>query len=542
MMFDWLTHDVGFKGLHKYLEEHKFKNAETEDLWRSLAQVSGLPVSAVMRNWTAQPGFPYVAISTTDASGGALHRSSLKLESRRFIAAWALNDNAWPQATDFATGPCIDAALAVEEAHALPGAAQVHHDWCIPISAVTGRATGELSVGKQGVLALDMVAAVPGVDGLSRAQRLDAMAGTLSDFAASSHAHWVKLNADHAAFFHTVYDSRLLSRLLDAVRTPASRASCPLLGVNDRLGLVGDVAAGVRIGLTSSSDLLTLLWAMRFETDYNVWVAMADAVMHVHTVAAAVSDAAGDAVMQFVSRLFAHVVEYVGWDVKTSDDPNTPLLRTLVLRLACVAGDKAAVDEALRRFDAYVTSGAALTPDLKTVVYNTAASHGGAERWNALYKLFKAEESSEELRRLLAALGRAADAALLQQALDMVFRDEVRGQDAVFVFTAIASNMGEAGKRLAWKTLSERWDECHVRYGGDNFLWSGIVGAATGYFSTRADAEMVAAFFETHPAGSAARKVKQSLEAIRNRVWQADIERKNPNTVQACVASLLATE
>ncbi|RYG51285.1 hypothetical protein EON67_03680, partial [archaeon] len=189
----------------------------------------------------------------------------------------------------------------------------------------------------------------------------------------------------------------------------------------------------------------------------------------------------------------------------------------------------------------YVTSGVALTPDLKAVVYNTAASHGGAERWHALHKLFKAEESSEEQRRLLAALGRASDAALLQQAMDMVFKDEVRGQDAVFVFVAIASNTGEAGKRLVWKTLSERWDECHARYGGGNFLWSGVVGAATGYFSTRADAEMVTSFFESHPAGSAARKVKQSLEAIRNRVWQADIERKNPSSVQSCVASLLAT-
>lgn len=48
------------KGLQKYLKRHKYANAETEDLWRALEEVSKKPVGKIMKNWTETPGYPLI--------------------------------------------------------------------------------------------------------------------------------------------------------------------------------------------------------------------------------------------------------------------------------------------------------------------------------------------------------------------------------------------------------------------------------------------------------------------------------------------------
>lgn len=75
-----------------------------------------------------------------------------------------------------------------------------------------------------------------------------------------------------------------------------------------------------------------------------------------------------------------------------------------------------------------------------------------------------------------------------------------------------------------------------------NFLWASILSSATCHFDSKEAADDITAFFLTHSAGSGERKVKQSLENIRNRVWRAHILAADPNSVCSCIESLLATE
>lgn len=46
------------QGVRNYLNERRYGNAETEDLWRALQAASGQPVLDVARSFTRQPGFP----------------------------------------------------------------------------------------------------------------------------------------------------------------------------------------------------------------------------------------------------------------------------------------------------------------------------------------------------------------------------------------------------------------------------------------------------------------------------------------------------
>ncbi len=82
-MFDTITYDKGSgvlrmlevfvgenvfqKGVHDYLEAHKFDNATSEDLWASIgAAAKGIPVPKMMETWIMQPGFPLITASEQD--------------------------------------------------------------------------------------------------------------------------------------------------------------------------------------------------------------------------------------------------------------------------------------------------------------------------------------------------------------------------------------------------------------------------------------------------------------------------------------------
>ncbi|MBI2020225.1 M1 family metallopeptidase [Candidatus Daviesbacteria bacterium] len=66
-------------GLRHYLKKHSYSNAQTEDLWKSLEEVSGKPVSKVMRNWTSKPGHPVIIVVDSG--------KDLKLTQSRFFSS-----------------------------------------------------------------------------------------------------------------------------------------------------------------------------------------------------------------------------------------------------------------------------------------------------------------------------------------------------------------------------------------------------------------------------------------------------------------------
>jgi puromycin-sensitive aminopeptidase len=533
MLFDWLGHEAGFKGLSAYLREHAFKNTVTTQLWQALEAASGQPVAAVMRRWTGTSGHPYLHIAPAPGGG-------FTLASRRCTPAWARNGGAWPTDAHFASGASFPAAAAAAAALAVPPpagkeATEGNDDWCLPISVALPGGGGAAKVG---VLLLDPDAAPAGAG--SREDRLAAMAASLA--AARGGAPWMKVNAGHTAFYRTLYDGALLTALEAAVATPApGGGGAPALPTTDRLGLMGDVAAGVAIGATPASDLLRFARAFLNETDYAVWVAVIDALSDLRTSAASLGADAVGAMDEYTRYLLARIVARVGWEAKAGEHPNTALLRALVLRIAAMANDAPVVAEALARFDAYAAGKGGIAADLKQLVYNTAASHGGAGRWEALLKLYKAASMSEEQRRLLTALGRAADPALLQRTLGMTLTEEVRSQDAAFVFMAVASNPGEGGRAAAWAFLKGHWDAVKARMGGGNFIWSSLIGAATSHFDSRAAADDVAAWFAAHPAGSAERTVQQALETARSRAWKAHLLARDPAGFVATARALVGT-
>ena len=76
-----LEHFVGEKnfqkGLQKYLTKHQYDNAQGNDLWNAIGQVSKQPIDKMMKTWINQVGFPLLEVKR--------NTSTLTLKQSRFL-------------------------------------------------------------------------------------------------------------------------------------------------------------------------------------------------------------------------------------------------------------------------------------------------------------------------------------------------------------------------------------------------------------------------------------------------------------------------
>ena len=68
MVEHYIGPDVFEKGVHNYMEAHKFGNATAEDFWGAQTKASGKPVDKIMESFVAQPGEPLLRFTSTNGS------------------------------------------------------------------------------------------------------------------------------------------------------------------------------------------------------------------------------------------------------------------------------------------------------------------------------------------------------------------------------------------------------------------------------------------------------------------------------------------
>ncbi|KAG0208512.1 Aminopeptidase 2 mitochondrial [Mortierella sp. GBA30] len=68
MLDAWLGQEQLMRGIRKFLMTYMWGNANTEDLWVTLAEECKVDVPGFMRKWTRQTGYPVISITELDAS------------------------------------------------------------------------------------------------------------------------------------------------------------------------------------------------------------------------------------------------------------------------------------------------------------------------------------------------------------------------------------------------------------------------------------------------------------------------------------------
>ena len=115
MAQEYLTPEVFFKGVSKYLKAHAHGNAKTTDLWDAVGSVAGKDMNALMGPWTRQTGYPIVTVTEEH---GALH-----VEQHRFLQTSDTSpkeDTLWPLVFNVRTSKGVKTTVVEERQDWIP--------------------------------------------------------------------------------------------------------------------------------------------------------------------------------------------------------------------------------------------------------------------------------------------------------------------------------------------------------------------------------------------------------------------------------------
>lgn len=321
---------------------------------------------------------------------------------------------------------------------------------------------------------------------------------------------WLKLNPGEAGFFQVDYPAGMLRDLLPAI---SGREFSP----SDRLAIVRDAFALAESGQLPTVEALKVGEAYASETDYTVWLQVADNLEHLYR---NIADRPYAKDLRSWARIiFVPLLARLGWTAKPGERHTITLLRALAIEQAGMYGDPAVIQEAKRQFTSLEnTRAGSLTgfaeskihPDLRRVVYKIAAASGGEEEHKIFMRQYSAAHLPEEKNRIGLALACFRQKQLLRKTLKFVLSDKVRRQDAPFIVAEVAAN--PAGGELVWEMVRREWAELSRRYGIGSLLLTRMIRPLA-HLHERKVAREIGKFFRKNKSG-AERTVAQVVERI----------------------------
>jgi aminopeptidase 2 len=187
-------------------------------------------------------------------------------------------------------------------------------------------------------------------------------------------------------------------------------------------------------------------------------------------------------------------------------------------------------EEALQRFSD-MKRPEDIAPDMRGIVYGTAARLGGQDEFDKLLRLHNESKNSEERVTLSAALTNFRQPEIIEQALAQVKTKDVRLQDAAYWVAYSFSN--RFARDRTWQWLVDNWDWLQQNMGSDLSFYRMPQYAGRNY----SDIEFLPTFkefFESHMSAAFERPVKQAIETI---TWQAAWRKRDLDKLKEYFAS-----
>jgi aminopeptidase N/puromycin-sensitive aminopeptidase len=314
--------------------------------------------------------------------------------------------------------------------------------------------------------------------------------------------NWTLANAGAEGFYRSGYEGanvRAIAGDMEKGLTPA-----------ERIMLLGDVWASVRVGRQPVTDYLALAEGLQNETSRPVMsevLSQLEYIGHYLTSDHDQSQYAG-----WVRQLLAPSIRRLGFEPKPGESEEDKQLRSRALQVAGGTGQDPEVLAWARTWtDRALASDGVLDNTIAETAFSLAVRNGGSELYDRLAEKQKQAKTPEDFYVYLDALNSFNDPQLIERNLNRALSPEIRSQDAVGVISDIMDL--PAGGALAWDFVKSHWDG--IAKLGDGFAGAGLVDA-TSTFCSAEQREQVQEFFATHKVPSAERGLQQSLERIQN--------------------------
>ena len=405
-MFErWAGADAWQKGLHAYLEKHRFGNATADDFLDAENEATGKDVKTAFHTFLDQVGVPLVEVRTSCEGG----KEQVHLAQSRYLPLGSTGD--------------------------------AHETWQVPVCV---RAEGR---GQQCTLLVQAEQTMV-LEGAGADEKAKARAGAA---AAARCPGWIFPNADAAGYYRFA--------LAPADLTALRRRGLPALSTREKIAYASSLRAAYARGATSFADALDASAPLAKEAD----PAVADEPMGYYEQARdwLYGDPLRPNVERAARRLYAPVGARLGWSARKGEDDETRTLRTAVVDfLALDARDPGVRAEAKRRGLAYIRGGAvhpeAVDPNLAGIALAVVGEEADRATWDAMKALFAASVDETARGRLLYAMSVARDPTLAAAAREMTLDPSLRGTE---VLTALRVQLRRPETRdAAWSWLREHYD------------------------------------------------------------------------------------
>ncbi|HEY4973175.1 MAG TPA: ERAP1-like C-terminal domain-containing protein, partial [Steroidobacteraceae bacterium] len=151
------------------------------------------------------------------------------------------------------------------------------------------------------------------------------------------------------------------------------------------------------------------------------------------------------------------VVAALGWDPRPGETPDAQDLRRLLIRDLGAWGDQDTIDEARRRFGAFVGDHSAMRPDDQPTILSIVASNADAATFEQLHTIAMQAKDETEQQRYYTALMEVRDPQLAAQAAQIALSSELPAQAARWRLGLVIRLANQHGA-LAWTTFTENVD------------------------------------------------------------------------------------
>ena len=256
----------------------------------------------------------------------------------------------------------------------------------------------------------------------------------------------LSVNADAIGFYRSKYD---------AVTLETNTKHFGSLTDGDRIALLDDQWALVESGTEPLATYLALAASMGSNLDTRAWEQIVAAL---GTIEYAERGTTGyGAFTAFARSLIEPIANQLGWDAKSDESSDVQELRRTLLRDLGGWGDQTTVDEAGRRFSAFLRDHHTLGPDDQTVVLSIVARNADASTFEQLHTLAKAAKDQADLERYYTALMSVRDPQLAAQAAQIALSPELPPQ-AAMVRIRLVVRLAEEHRQLSWSAFTSHVD------------------------------------------------------------------------------------
>lgn len=339
---------------------------------------------------------------------------------------------------------------------------------------------------------------VKNADGSFSEQKLLLEANKQTVYVGSNY-QFVVVNSGGTGFFRVHYAGDLLEKLIAAPQEN--------LSVIERYNLVNDTWSAVRAGMAGAPDYLEMVKRFAGETDPNVWSIILGSLSALDGILKGV---ARGALRRLVVNLVRPALDKLSYMPGASESHEVRKLRgSLLSALGTVGGDKEVIAEMEAMFASWKEDKSSIDGNLLPAIVEVLAYNGGSDRYDQFFRLFANAATPQEEQRFLSSLSSFRDGSLLSMTRALLLSDQVRSQDAPYVFARLLGN--DVSAKDTWIYMKKHWKTVIKAFPANGVR--SMVGACSS-LDTPALEKQVRKFFATHKVQQGEMATAQMLEQL----------------------------